>query len=45
MNPLQLISRKLYLFKAFLMKPDLNARGKFYITAIGCLGTDVTPND
>ena len=27
------------------MKPDFNARGKFYITAVGCLGTDVTPQD
>ena len=37
--------RLLALLKDFLRNPDGSVRNTLYLTALSCLGTDVTPND
>ena len=40
-----MIQRKINLFRAWLNKPDFTTRGRLYITAVGSLGEDITPQD
>lgn len=41
MNPYRIIA----LLKAFFNSPDFSVRGRFYLGALGALGTDASPND
>lgn len=48
MNPftnINFLKRMISLLKAYIACPDPTARGKLYITAVSCLGTDASSND
>lgn len=42
---IQFLTRLVTLLSGYLANPDTSPTGKLFITAVGCLGTDASPND